>query len=229
MNTASLKKISGGLLLALVAILAGCIANDQITTWVIYPDGSARFMKIESNVHSTERGPKGAQELANYMTEFDAQKTGDHLRMTEAGGQLVESRWLSDIEPRANVMIVRFPAVAAVERAMSLQDENGRRIVTAKMIFDGLKRRLQWSIDLPASESTEPEPSPTAASVRAAQANGLSETRIVVSGGKIVAAQGFLVANDQQSAILEFSSVSEQVRAGQPFEIFLEWELTENP
>ena len=110
MNAANFRPPCVALLLISTAILAGCIANDQITTWVIYPDGSAKFMKIESNVHSTERGPKGERELANYLAEFEAGRTGDHLRMKEAGGQLLESRWLSDSEPRANVMMVKFHA-----------------------------------------------------------------------------------------------------------------------
>jgi hypothetical protein len=221
------------LLLISTAILAGCIANDQITTWVIYPDGSAKFMKIESNVHSTERGPKGERELANYISEFEAGRTGDHLRMKEAGGQLLESRWLNDSEPRANLMVVTFPAAAALERAMSLQDENGHAVVTAKLIFDGSKRRLQWTVNIPPSESTdttrgEPEQVPSYRSVRTAQANGISETRIAITGGKIRDARGFLVASDSQSALLELSTVAELIRLGKPFDLFLEWELTEN-
>lgn len=233
MNADNLRPPCVALLLIAITILAGCIANDQITTWVIYPDGSAKFMKIESNVHSTEGGPKGEKELANYIAEFEAGRTGDHLRMKDAGGQLLESRWLNESEPRANVMVVKFQAAAALERAMSLQDENGHAVVTAKLVFDGSKRRLQWSVTIPQAESAdttplEPEQAPTYRSLRTAQANGISETRIAVTGGKIGDSRGFLVAGDRQSALLELSTVAELIRLGKPFDLFLEWELTEN-
>ena len=74
----------------------------------------------------------------------------------------------------------------------------------------------------------EPQKS-TVRELRQEQANGISETRIVVAGGRIVDSRGFTVAADKRSALLEPSELHALLQS-QPekVELFLEWELGEN-
>jgi hypothetical protein len=65
--------------------------------------------------------------------------------------------------------------------------------------------------------------------LRQEQASGISETRVVVAGGRIIASQGFAVASDKRSALLDPAAIQKLVQsATDKVEIFLEWELADN-
>jgi hypothetical protein len=82
---------------------------------------------------------------------------------------------------------------------------------------------------LPEEEGPAAEAEPAVPDARQTMANGLSETRIAVTGGSIVDARGFVVAADKQSALLDQKEIEELLRdARGQFEIFLVWELAGN-
>ena len=75
------------------SLIAGCIVSDELTTITIQPDGSADWIRFQSNIRSTEQGAKGVQELQKFVEEFDARSNSDFTRITEAGGEVHEARW----------------------------------------------------------------------------------------------------------------------------------------
>ena len=211
--------------LAIAALLGGCILSDQMTTLTIFPDGSADYVVIHSNVHSNELGAKAEQELARYEAEFNGQKTQDHLRIAEAGGQVQESRWIRGEPPYAHVIVARLPTAAALEKAFTMQDEKGQSLVTAHFTSDGSRRKFSLLVTLPPDHKVDEAAEPSLAELRLSQASGLSETRLAITGGKIVAARGFTVAGDKQSALLEPREILELLREHKQAELFLEWEV----
>ena len=81
-------------LLLFILLIGGCIVSDELTTITIHPDGSADLVKMESNVHSSETGTKAEEELRNYVEQFNAQQDVDQQQITQAGGLVLESRWI---------------------------------------------------------------------------------------------------------------------------------------
>ena len=82
---------------------------------------------------------------------------------------------------------------------------------------------------MPEEQGPAAEAEPAVGDVRQTMANGLSETRIAVTGGAIVEARGFVVATDKQSALLDPKEIEALLRdARGQFELFLAWELAGN-
>lgn len=208
------------------SLIAGCIVSDELTTITIQPDGSADWIRFQSNIHSTESGEKGAQELKKFVEEFDARSNSDFVRFTEAGGEVLEARWVRREEPFANVVKVRFPTAAALEKFATIKNDKGEVVAPARFTREGNRRKLAIVIPVPRDEQPETKASPSPQELREQQASGFSETRIAVAGGRIVASQGFVVASDKRSCLLDAHQITELLR-GRPeqVELFITWEL----
>jgi hypothetical protein len=219
--------LGGAAFLTFAALVGGCIVSDQITTLTIHPDGSADLVTVQLNVHSSETGAKADEELRRYVEEFSAQKNPDHVRITEAGGQVQESRWVRSDPPYANLIAGRLPTAAALEKAFTFKGEHGESLVTARFAREGMRRRFSLLVTLPPDQAAESTAEKTIQELRTSQANGISETRIAVAGGRIVEARGFTVASDKQSALLEPKAILQLLRSQPKLEVFLEWEVTD--
>jgi hypothetical protein len=214
---------------ATLALIGGCIVSDQLVTITIQPDGSADWVRFQSNIRSTEKGAKGAQELKQFLEEFDAHKDADYQRILKAGGEVKESRWLRREEPYANILVARLPTASALQEFYSIRGEKGEVVTQPCFTQSGNRRRLSIEIPVPKEGKSGETAKPTVEGMRQDQANGISETRFVVTGGQIVGSRGFIVAADKRSALIDPFKVQELLRAAvEKVEIFIEWELTEN-
>jgi hypothetical protein len=220
------KQAHAAFVVLIVGLMAGCIVSDQITTITVQPDGSGDWAKFQSNIRSTEKGSKGAEELRRFFEEFDTHKDSDYMGITESGGEVREARWLRNEEPYANVVTARFPNWTALERFCTIKDDKGIVIARPEFTQNGNRRKLSLMIPVPKDENPAAKPEPTIEKLRQDQANGISETRVVVTGGQIIASQGFTVAGDKRSALLEPAKIQELFQTDQEqVELFLEWEL----
>ena len=214
---------------AALAMVAGCIVSDQITTLTIREDGSADWVRFQSNIRSTEPGEKGQDELRRFVEEFDRREDDELRRLVKAGGEVREARWLRQEEPYANVVVARLPSAEALEAFCTIKDENGEVAARARFSKSAARRRL--AIVIPAPRDDQPRDFGKQATIeerRRAQASGISETRIAVAGGRVVDSRGFTVADDGRSALLEPDEILGLLaRAEKEVEVFLEWELTE--
>jgi len=212
-----------------IILIAGCIVCDELTTITIRPDGSADWIRFQSNIRSTEKGEKGAQELRTFVAEFDAHTDSESVRVSEAGGELVESRWVRRSEPYATLVTARFPKASALENFFTIKDEKGRVLAQPHFTQAGNKRKLSITIPVPRDETPKSKSPPSWTEWRERQANGISETRLVVAGGYIIATQGFVVSSDKRSCLLDSAQV-EKLLSSQPehAELFVEWELADN-
>jgi hypothetical protein len=208
-----------------VSLFAGCIISDELTTLTIWSDGSARWVKMRSNIHSSEGGAKGAEELAKFVAEFDGRREGDFTRISSAGGEVVEARWVQPDEPFANVITAKFPTAEALENFCSIKDADGRVLVRARFARADSRRRLSLLVPIARDEPPSTKPVPTFQEFRRQQANSLSETRITVAEGTIIASQGFLVAEDKRSCLLDATQIEELLRTNaEQVELFVEWD-----
>jgi hypothetical protein len=210
-----------------LVMVAGCIVNDQFTTITMQPDGSADWVKFQSNTHSTLSGEKGADELKRFVDEFDAHRDPDYMRITESGGEVLEARWVRREEPYANLLVARFPNWTTFQNFMTFKDEKGEVVAQPQFTHNGNKRRLSLVVPLSDDEQATEQPKLTIEELRREQANNVSETRLVVTGGRIIASQGFIVASDRRSALLDPVQLRDLVHSGKKeLEVFLEWELS---
>lgn len=215
----------------LLVLPGGCIVKDQLTTLIIYPDGGAELVTYQTNIHSSESGEKAAQELREYTRQFDAREEGDLKRALAAGGEVLEARWVRREQPSATLYRVRFPSAAALTRFCTITDENGGPLAEPEFTAKGRIRRLSLLI-------TSPEPPPDGArdkvdsreSLLEELANGLSVTRIVLVGGRVRSCEGFTMAGDGQSVLLDQDEITQLLTRGAgTAALHIEWELPEPP
>jgi hypothetical protein len=209
--------------------LSGCIVLDQVTTISVHPDGSAKLVLFHSNIRSTEDGPKADQELRQYVQDFDAKKSEDFVRITAAGGEVLDARWLQRELPFSTSIVARLPTARALERFWSIEEKDDELRLTTRFSAEGTHRKLTMVVlpppDLKITDnSTKPQDE-----IQQDKANSFSETRIVVIGGRIVACQGLTVADDKRSALLSVDEVARLLRKNPDrLELFIEWEVA-NP
>jgi hypothetical protein len=210
---------------AAIATLAGCIVSDEVTTITIEPDGSADCVRFQSNIRSSEEGAKGAEELKKFVAVFDAHEDEEYLRIREAGGEVREARWLRKAEPYANIMVARLPSARVLENYATIKNEKGDVVVRGRFTQMEKRRRFSIEISFPEEEKPKAPPEPSVEDLRKEQADGISEMRFAVSGGRIVESRGFTVAADRRSAVLEPKRILTLLQKEKKVEVFLEWEL----
>jgi len=210
-------------LLGLVCLaLHSCITSDQLVTLTIHPDGSADWVRFQSNIRSTQEGDEGARELKRFAEDFETGRDPDLVRVRESGGEVLEARWVRSEEPYASVVSARFPRAAALEAFFSQQDDRGEKVVETRFTRDGKRRRL--SIRIARNDQLAAGLRRTESDRREDRATSVSETRIAVVGGRITAVRGFAVAADRRSALLDLAEIGDLMQGGAT-ELFLEWEV----
>ena len=128
-----------------IALLAGCIVSDEVTTLTIRPDGSADLVRFNSNIRSTEQGSKADEELRQYEEEFDARKSQDFVGIEQAGGKVLDTWWVRRDAPYSNITSARLPNAAALEKWGTIVGEEGQMRLTTRFSQHNAKRRLSMS------------------------------------------------------------------------------------
>ena len=220
-----MRRRLGLLLVVFLTIgLVGCIVSDSITTITIRPDGSADVVLFQSNVRSSESGARGEQELRQYVEAFDAARDQEQTRLREAGGEIVEALWIRRDAPCSNWILARLPGPPALERYFSISGPDGTTRLKSRFVQEGDLRRLVLEL-LPSKDFALPKRE-TKEEVRRQQADGISATRIAVTGGTIVRASGFAIAADRRSALLDLDEIVELLAVSpRRVELMLEWRV----
>jgi hypothetical protein len=211
-----------------LAMLSGCIVSDQLTTFTLHPDGSADLVVFHSNLRSTEQGERAERELSDYRAKFDAGQQEDIVRVRAAGGKVVDASWIRPQPPLSYYVHASFPDAAALERFLTIRQEDGSPLITTRFQSEGPGRRLTVHVTVPADQQeTQPTAAPDAQQLKQALADGISATRIAVANGSITAARGFTVASDKRSALLNEQEISDLLRQGEgKTELYLEWDVS---
>jgi hypothetical protein len=221
----SKPRVVAALLTLLLA--GGCIVGDELTTLTIHPDGSADLVLYRSNLRSTEQGDKARAELGEYQSKFDARTADDFTKIREAGGKVLEALWIRSQAPFTNVIHAQLPNAASLEKYGTSDQTDDSSRIAMRFQRDGARRRLVVEIVIPADKLDSFAVPPADLEQQAqANANGISETRIAVTQGRITAARGFTIAEDKQSALLNVRKAMEMLRQSQGrADLFVEWEV----
>ncbi|MBI1311419.1 hypothetical protein GC176_08940 [bacterium] len=212
--------------LATLLLAAGCLISDELTTITIQPDGAADWVRFQSDIHSTEKGMKGELELQKFVSDFDSQQDADLVRIVEAGGAILDARWVRREKPYATLVSAEFPCAEVLEKFFTVKDEKGEVLARPTLTIEGKRRRFSISIPIAPDEKAETTAAPTAEEILARQADSISGTRIVVANGHIVKSQGFAVARDGHSCVLNSRQIDKLLHDRPArVEIFLEWEV----
>jgi len=215
-------------LLILLLLFAGCIVGDQLTTLTIHPDGSADLVIFGSNLHSTQTGEQGERELAEYRARFDSQSQDEMVRIREAGGKILQASWIRQHAALSNFVYARLPDASVLEKFGTSKKDDGSPQITTQLRSDGVHRR--FSIQITARPDTFDTTQLSSTDVRRLRqmfADGISETRVAVTGGSINGTRGFTVASDKQSALLDLGEIAKILQtAGGKAELYLEWQVT---
>ena len=207
-------------------LLSGCIVLDEVTTISVHPDGSASLLIYHSNVRSTEEDANAANELQRYAEDFDARRSDDFARIAQAGGEVVDARWLQREVPYSGVIVAKLPTATSLEKLFSIEGKSDDLRLTTRYSTNGSRRKLTMVVLPPpdfklADNSARPQNE-----LQQDKANGFSETRVVVIGGKIVTSQGWTVASDKRSALLSLNEIARLLRnSPDRIELFIEWDV----
>ena len=216
--------IAAGLMPAL--LLAGCVVRDEVVTLTVRPDGSADLVVFHASIRATEEGPKGEEALQQYAVAFDARTSGDFERITRAGGEVTEARWVRKDPPCATLIAASLPEAAVLERYGSTGEDDGEVRVRTRFTSDGPVRRLTTTLHLPDGFRPPDEEPRAPERIQADRANAFSETRVVVTRGRITGARGWTIAPDRRSALLAPDDITALLRdRPEPAELFIEWEI----
>ena len=224
-----MKKVMLALAILLPFLLVvGCIVSDQLTTFTIHPDGSADVVIFRANLRSSEKGERAESELADYKTRFDTRTDDEFIRIRDAGGT-IDASWVREQAPFSNVIRARFADATALEKYLTMRNDDGGPLVTTSFHKDGQRRKLTILVTMPTDQIPASESFPNnVEQSRQSYADGISETRFAVTRGAITAARGFNIAEDKQSALLDISALAAMLRRGQgKADLHLEWEVTQ--
>jgi hypothetical protein len=209
-----------------LALVAGCIVSDNVTTITVHPDGSADFVAFSSNIRSTEAGSKADEELRRYAEDFDARRNDEFVRINEAGGKVLDTWWVRRDAPYSNIVSARLPNAVSLEKLMTIDGDPGELRVATRYSQEGRKRKLSMLVQPPKDLNIAEITSSSVKESRRRQANGLSELRVVVLGGEITGSRGWTVSDDKRSALLALDEIADLLRANSTqIEPFIEWEL----
>lgn len=217
--------------LGIVALLlSACVTGDEITSYVIDPDGSIEFFTYRNNLTSSEVGEDAKTDLANYLQSMEAKSDNLFTKLVEASAQEVHVTVLRRASPASVLITGRIPslndfAVYMTEKA----DADYRFVCTAisKVRVQGI--RCEWTHnssneDLSAATVMPEEIQPDAS---ASNVDPINATRFVLAKGEFINAQGFLLAPNKRSAVFDEDTLSKIQTSS--ITVSLEWESSEAP
>jgi hypothetical protein len=151
------------------------------------------------------------------------------VRIQEAGGKILKASWIRQNAPLSHVIYAQLPDASSLEKFATSTNDDGSPQLTMQLQSRGVHRKLSLQITVRPDEIDPAQLSTTdVGQLRQRFADGVSETRIAVTGGSIVNARGFTVAGDKQSALLDLGEIAKILQTSGPkAELYLEWEVSQ--
>jgi hypothetical protein len=206
----------------LAFLFNACVTGDEITSYVIDPDGSISFSIYRLNLTSDQTGEKAKQELASYIQQLE-EKSGDFFtKLAKANAKEVKVTILHKASPASVLITGRFPSINDIAAYAGDEDKDSKTVCTAisreraRGILCELTRK-------PSKEKAQPETLST-------RADSFDEMRISLAEGIFTKAQGFILSHDKRSALLDVETLFKMWNSQSPsIPISLEWQIPEAP
>jgi hypothetical protein len=223
-----MKTTYAAVICILAFLLSACVTGDEITSYVIEPDGSISFSIYRLNLTSDQTGEKAKEELANYIRDLEKQSGDFFTNLSKANAKDVKATILRRAAPASVLITGRIPSLIDLAAYSSWKNGEDSFVCTAISRERTRGIRCQYTKN-PSKEKAKPEKSQAEkAQPEPARTRGdsFSETRIALSDGSFTKAQGFLIARDKRSAllVLDTPSGAEDLEI-QSATLSVEWEI----
>jgi len=188
--------------ICILAFLSACITGDEITSYVIDPDGSIAFSIYRLNLTSTETGEDAKEDLAVYIRDLEKGSGNLFTKLTEANAKEVKVTILRRTAPASVLIMGRIPSLNDFAVYLSEKDEESSLVCTP-ISKESVRGFLIEFTRKPSKEKEKGEPGPAAP-----RADAFSEVRFSLAEGTFTKAQGFFISRDKRSALIDMDTFS---------------------
>ncbi len=217
--------------LGIVALLLGaCVTGDEITSYVIDPDGSIEFSTYRNNLTSSEAGEDAKTDLANYIRSMEEKSDDLFTKLVEANAEEVHVVVLRRTSPASVLITGRIPSIDDFAVYMSEKEDVDHRFVCSsisKERVQGIRCEMTHTSSNEAPPAAAVMPEETQPDTTASHADPINVTRFILAKGAFINAQGFLLAPNKRSAVLDEDTLSKMQTSS--ITVSLEWQGSEAP
>ena len=225
-----MKTVYAAVLGIAALLLSACVTGDEITSYVIDPDGSIEFSTYRNNLTSSEAGEDAKTDLANYIRSMEEKSDDLFTKLVEANAQAVHVMVLRRASPASVLITGRIPSLNDFAVYMTEKADAENRVVCiaiSKERVQGIRCELTHNSsneELPAATVMPEETQPDAT---ASNVDPINATRFILAKGAFIRAQGFLLAPNKRTAVFDEDTLSKMQTS--PITVSLEWEGSEAP
>ena len=177
----------------LAFFLSACVAGDEITSYVIEPDGAIVFSIYRLNLTSDQTGEGATKDLASYLQELEEMRGVLLTKLVKANAKEVSVTILRQVSPASVLITGRFPSLNDFAAYISEEGEDSSLVCTP-ISSERTRGFLFELIRKPPDENARSEPARP-------RADSFNETRFALAEGSFTKAQGFLLSHDKRSAM----------------------------
>jgi hypothetical protein len=181
---------ASALILAGMLPCAGCLKTESSHVLYLSPGGAVTWAVTDRDVHSDEADrAKRTQEEADFLRAIQNRAHGPLVALEAIGGKGASTELIRSERPWEAVTTARFDRIdtllASLLREFGIHGE-----ATLSTAGDVVTLHVRWTDEEPSEEDT-----PAVALIE-----GLDAYRVVLTEGRFVAADGFVVSSDGRSA-----------------------------
>ena len=220
-----MKTAYAAVICILAFLFSACVTGDEITSYVIDPDGSISFSIYRLNLTSDQAGEKAKEELANYIQQLEEKSNDFFTKLAKANAKEVKATILRKASPASVLITGRFPSINDIAAYASEEDKESKTVCTA---ISGERTRgiLCELTRKPSKEKAQPEKAqPETLRTRA---DSFDEMRVSLAEGIFTKAQGYILSHDKRSALLDVETLVKMWNSQSPsIPTSLEWQIPE--
>jgi len=225
-----MKTVYAAVLGIAALLLSACVTGDEITSYVIDPDGSIDFSTYRNNLTSSEAGEDAKTDLANYIRSMEEKSDDLFTKLVEANAQEVHVMVLRRASPASVLITGRIPSLNDLAVYMTEKADAENPVICiaiSKESVQGIRCELTHNSsneELPAATVMPEETQPDAT---ASNVDPINATRFILAKGAFIRAQGFLLAPNKRTAVFDEDTLSKMQTS--PITVSLEWQSSDAP
>jgi hypothetical protein len=213
----TMKAVCAVTICILVLFQSACVTGDEITNYIIEPDGVVSFYIYRSNLTPDRTGENGKEDLDSYVRGLEDKQGDLFTKLATANAREVKIVVLRRISPASVLIEGQIPTFSDF---LAYLDEESECTPISREGIRGFRCELSRE---PSTEKDQSENS-------VPQADSFSETRFSLAVGSFTDVQGFLPANNKRSALLDTDTIEKMWNSQIPkITLSLEWQIPENP
>jgi len=206
----------------LAFFLSACVTGDEVTNYVIDPDGSVSFSIYRLNLTTDQTGEEAKKDLTNYIRELDERRGDLFTKLMKGNAKEVNVTILRRASPASGLITGQIPSLNDFAAYISEKDED-ISLVCTPILRERTRGFLFKLIRKPLKEKAQPE-------TATPRADSFDETRFALAEGSFTKAQGFLLAHNKRSALLDTETLLKMWNSQNPsITLSLEWQIPEAP